>query len=94
VASSSSHEKLRLTLGLTGLWTRFEGHIYSAYEVEHGKPAPDLFLHAAAREGFEPGDCIVIEDSPAGVAAAHAADMRVLHYGQDFTDMRKLPDLL
>src|SRR5689334_5414776 len=42
VASSGTHRKMRLTLGLTGLWEHFEGRIYSAAEVEHGKPAPDL----------------------------------------------------
>ena len=47
VASSGTHEKMRLTLGLTGLYDRFDGRIFSVTEVEHGKPAPDLFLHAA-----------------------------------------------
>jgi beta-phosphoglucomutase-like phosphatase (HAD superfamily) len=54
VASSASIEKMRFTLGHTGLWDRFEGRIFSATEVEHGKPAPDLFLHAAASMGWEP----------------------------------------
>ena len=52
VASSASVEKMRFTLGHTGLWDRFEGRIFSATEVEHGKPAPDLFLHAAAHDGL------------------------------------------
>ena len=56
VASSASHEKMRFTLGHTGLWERFEGRIFSATEVEHGKPAPDLFLHAAAIDGLGAGD--------------------------------------
>ena len=56
VASSASIEKMRFTLGHTGLWDRFEGRIFSATEVEHGKPAPDLFLHAAASMGWEPGE--------------------------------------
>jgi HAD superfamily hydrolase (TIGR01509 family) len=60
VASSASIEKMRFTLGHTGLWERFEGRIFSATEVEHGKPAPDLFLHAAARMGWEPGECAVV----------------------------------
>jgi HAD superfamily hydrolase (TIGR01509 family) len=80
VASSGPHAKMRLTLGMTGLWERFEGRIYSATEVEHGKPAPDLFLHAARQEGFTPEDCVVVEDAPAGVAAGKAAGMRVLAY--------------
>lgn len=94
VASSSGHATLRLTLGLTGLWDRFEGHIYSAADVALGKPAPDLFLHAARSEGHAPDGCVVVEDSPAGVQAGRAAGMRVLHYGVDFTDMRRLPGLL
>ncbi len=44
--------------------------------------------------GFDPADCVVIEDSDAGVEAARAAGMRVLHYGREFTDMRELPRLL
>lgn len=54
VASSGSHEKMRHTLGHTGLYAHFEGRIFSATEVEHGKPAPDLFLHAARRMGSNP----------------------------------------
>ena len=80
VASSGSHEKMRLTLGMTGLWDRFDGRIFSAYDVAHGKPAPDLFLHAAATMGHAPADCTVVEDAPAGVEAALAAGMRVLAY--------------
>lgn len=54
VASSGSHDKMRLTLGITGLYPRFEGSVFSATEVAHGKPAPDLFLHAAQRMGVAP----------------------------------------
>lgn len=75
VASSGSHEKMRLTLGLTGLWDRFVGRIFSADEVQRGKPAPDLFLHAASRMSTSPERCIVVEDSPFGIAAAKAAGM-------------------
>ena len=67
VASSGSHEKMRYTLGKTGLYARFSGRIFSADEVSRGKPAPDLFLHAAARMGVAPADCAVVEDSAAGV---------------------------
>jgi HAD superfamily hydrolase (TIGR01509 family) len=79
VASSSAPERIRLSLQVTGLLPLFE-HIYSASMVERGKPAPDLFLHAAGRLGYQPGDCIVIEDSPAGILAAQAAGMRVLAF--------------
>jgi HAD superfamily hydrolase (TIGR01509 family) len=94
VASSARHARLRLTLGLTGLYERFEGRIFSAEDVARGKPAPDLFLHAASEMGFAPAGCVVVEDSPAGIEAAAAAGMRALHYGTDFTDMRELPGLL
>jgi HAD superfamily hydrolase (TIGR01509 family) len=108
VASSGSHEMLRHTLGLTGLYQRFEGRIFSASEVAEGKPAPDLFLHAAARLGAEPAACAVVEDSRYGVEAARAAGMRAFGYTGGLTpagrlagpgtvlfdDMRRLPDLL
>ena len=80
VASSGAHEKIRTSLETTGLLARFEGRIFSATEVEHGKPAPDLFLHAAAAMGHAPADCVVVEDAPAGVAAGRAAGMTVLAY--------------
>jgi len=80
VASSGGHDKMRLTLGITGLWPRFEGRIFSADEVVEGKPAPDLFLHAARSMGFAPDRCVVVEDSPAGVAAAIAARMPAIGY--------------
>ena len=89
VASSSDPVRLRHSLGLTGLLALFEGRIYSAVEVARGKPFPDLFLHAAARMGFPPHACLVIEDSVPGVTAARAAGMRVLgftgggHWGHD-----------
>ncbi|MFE9695172.1 HAD family hydrolase [Micromonospora sp. NPDC005806] len=108
VASSGTHEKMRHTLGRTGLYPRFEGRIFSATEVAQGKPAPDLFLHAAATMGVPPAACVVVEDSQYGVQAARAAEMRCFGYaggltpahrleGPDtvvFDDMRKLPALL
>jgi HAD superfamily hydrolase (TIGR01509 family) len=108
VASSGSHEKMRFTLGLTGLWDRFVGRIFSVHEVARGKPAPDLFLHAAARMGVEPAACAVVEDSHWGVEAARAAGMRAFGYAGGLTpaaplegagtivfrDMRDLPALL
>ncbi len=107
VASSGEAEKIRLSLGLTGLLPRFEGRVFSATEVARGKPYPDLFLHAARALGAEPAACAVVEDSLPGVEAGRAADMTVLAYadGRDagplaaagarvFADMAELPDLL
>lgn len=108
VASSGSHDKIRRNLGLTGLLPRFEGRIFSADDVRDGKPAPDLFLHAADQMGVDPARCIVVEDSRFGVQAARAAGMRVLGYSGGitpaawlmqegatvFADMRELPKLL
>jgi HAD superfamily hydrolase (TIGR01509 family) len=77
VASSGSHPKMALTLGKTGLLARFDGRIFSSTdpEIARGKPAPDLFLHAAARMGVKPGRCAVVEDSPFGLVAAVEAGM-------------------
>jgi HAD superfamily hydrolase (TIGR01509 family) len=108
IASSGSHEHLRYTLALTGLYERFAGRIFSAEDVVNGKPAPDLFLHAARSLSTSPAACAVVEDSRSGVEAARAAGMRVLAYaggltpaallsGPDttvFADMRELPGLL
>ena len=85
VASSGTHEKMARTLGRTGLWDRFEGRIFSATQVEHGKPAPDLFLFAASRMGVAPSACMVVEDSRAGVAAARAAGMRSVGFAGGLT---------
>jgi HAD superfamily hydrolase (TIGR01509 family) len=108
VASSGSHDKIRYTLGLTGLYERFAGRIFSASEVARGKPAPDLFLYAAAQMGIEPAACAVIEDSQYGIEAARAAGMRAFGFAGGltpadrlrgpgtivFSDMRELPALL
>src|SRR5690606_29309309 len=80
VASSGDHEKMRTTLGITGLWRRFEGRIFSVTEVANPKPAPDIFLHAAKKLNASPADCVVVEDTPTGVASAVAAGMTVLGY--------------
>lgn len=80
VASNGGHDKMRRTLGLTGLYDRFEGRIFSAQDVPRGKPAPDLYLHAAARMGVDPAACVVVEDSPRGVEAALAAGMACLGF--------------
>src|ERR1041385_4349880 len=69
VASSGDHEKMRITLGLTGLLPRFEGKLFSVTEVKNPKPAPDVFLYAAGKCGATPGACVVVEDTPTGVLA-------------------------
>lgn len=92
VASSGSHAKMRRTLGVTGLWPRFAERIFSADEVEHGKPAPDLFLHAASRMGVLPRDCVVVEDSVYGVRAAIAAGMTVYGYAGGLIAVEQLAE--
>jgi HAD superfamily hydrolase (TIGR01509 family) len=85
VASSSGHESLIFKLGLTNLYDRFVGNIFSAEDVEHGKPAPDVFLFAAERMGALPSRCAVIEDSVSGVEAGVAAGMTVFAFGGGVT---------
>ena len=80
VASSSDPARIALTLELTGLSRFFGAHIFSGTEVRHGKPAPDLFLHAASSMGAEPSDCVVVEDAVTGVRAARAAGMPVIGF--------------
>jgi HAD superfamily hydrolase (TIGR01509 family) len=81
VASQGMIEKTRLSLALTGLDRLFaEDVLFSAWSVERGKPFPDLFLHAAATIGVEPGRCAVVEDSVSGATAAVAAGMRAIGY--------------
>ena len=83
VASSGSHEKMRLTLGKCGLYDHFAGKIFSTSEVARGKPHPDIYLHAAeVMGGFAPSRCLVIEDSPTGVTGAVAAGMTVFGYAE------------
>ena len=89
VASNGPREKMRFTLGHTGLLPRFAGRLFSAQDVERPKPAPDLFLHAARTLQAAPADCVVIEDSPTGVAAARAAGMTVYGYAA-MTDPARL----
>jgi len=91
VASSGRFEKMRFTLGATGLLPLVENVLFSAEEVARGKPAPDLFLHAAACMGHAPESCLVIEDSLPGVQAAVAAGMPVIGYaGDPLTDAAAL----
>jgi len=90
VASSGSQAKMRFTLGLTGLYDRFEGRIFSVDEVEHGKPAPDLFLLAARTIGVPPGGCAVVEDTSFGLEAAITAGMRAYGYAGGLTPRHRL----
>ena len=109
VASSGAIEKMKMTLGLTGLWDLFGGKVFSSSMVKRGKPFPDLFLHAALSMNVQPFDCVVVEDSLPGVQAAKAAGMRVFGYvgapyaDRDalgaagaflFKDMKQLPNLV
>jgi D-ribulokinase len=80
IASSSSLERTRASLRIVGYIRLFEPNLFSATEVAHGKPAPDLFLHAAKRMGAAPADCLVIEDSEPGVIAATRAEMTVFGF--------------
>lgn len=107
MGSNGTPEKMQITLGQHGLVDRFRGHLYSGQALGRPKPAPDLYLHAAARLGIAPQDCIVIEDSAAGARAARAAGMRCMGYAPHghadrlanegaipFTRMDDLPRLL
>ena len=80
VASSSSLERIHLSLEVTGLASLFSSNIFSATQVTHGKPAPDLYLFAATRMAVAPEDCVVIEDSALGVTAGRAAGMKVIGF--------------
>jgi len=109
-ASNGMPERVRATLGAAGLLPSFEGRIFTSADVAKPKPAPDLFLHAAASMKAAPAKCVVIEDTPTGVKAGSAAGMRVLGYigsstsdaaaleraGAEavFDDMSRLPALL
>jgi HAD superfamily hydrolase (TIGR01509 family) len=108
IASSGGHDKMRITLGATKLMPYFEGRLFSATEVRHGKPAPDIFLFAAERMGASPARTAVVEDSVNGVLAGCAAGMTVFGFvdltpaeklvaagaAKIFTQMRDLPPLL
>jgi HAD superfamily hydrolase (TIGR01509 family) len=108
IASSGNHDKMRITLGTTGLLPFFEGRIFSAWDVPRGKPAPDVFLFAAKTMGVAPVRAVVIEDSANGVLAGRAAGMTVFGFAglvpvsrlveagahETFEHMRQLPALL
>jgi HAD superfamily hydrolase (TIGR01509 family) len=80
IASSSSPERLVLSLEVLNMTPLFEGRVFSASNVARGKPHPDIFLHAAEQLGIAPGDCIVIEDSVGGVTAGRAAGATVIGF--------------
>lgn len=103
VASNGPHAKMEVTLGSCGLADRFARRIFSAADVDRGKPAPDLFLYAAAALGHDPAACAVVEDSALGIAAARAAGMAAFGFGPaasraagatGFDSMLQLPALL
>jgi beta-phosphoglucomutase-like phosphatase (HAD superfamily) len=109
VASSGRLSKMRMSLEKAGLLDRFDDVLFSAEQVGRGKPAPDLFLYAAATMGVPPGRPVVVEDSVPGVTAGVAAGIRTLAYagntfanrealeragGELFLDMAALPGLL
>ena len=107
VGSNGTPEKMQITLGQHNLIDRFQGHLYSGQALGRPKPAPDLYLHAAAALNVAPADCVVIEDSVAGAMAAQAAGIRCLGYAPQgphprlaatgavlFSDMADLPGLL
>jgi len=107
VASSGPHSKMDISLGITNLKSIFKGRIFSATEVERGKPYPDLFLYAAEKMGVSPESCVVVEDSVFGVRAGISAGMTVLGYAartkpelltaegaSTFLRMEELPDLI
>jgi HAD superfamily hydrolase (TIGR01509 family) len=89
VASSSPRERLDVALQTTGLGHYFE-FIVAGDEVEAGKPAPDLFLAAAAGLGVDPTECVAVEDSPNGITAARAAGMRVVAVDRGYFPVTEL----
>jgi HAD superfamily hydrolase (TIGR01509 family) len=80
LATSSSPVRVTRSLKLTGLYERFEGRIFTASQVARGKPAPDLFLHAAKSLGVAPGKCVVVEDSSVGLQSGLAAGMQAVWF--------------
>jgi HAD superfamily hydrolase (TIGR01509 family) len=91
VASGGTHEKMRFTLGITGLYERFEGRIFSAADVPRGKPAPDIFLYAmSSAPGTAAEQCAVVEDSPFGLQAGLAAGMSVYGFAGGLTPPERL----
>lgn len=96
VASNGKHEKMRMTLAKTNIMPYVQGRVFSFEDVTRGKPAPDLFLHAAATLNIPAEQAIVVEDSLTGIQAAVAAGMRPLGYcppNADGSDNVLLPSM-
>lgn len=102
VASNAPPMKMQLALSVCGLAHHFGENVFSCYDIGAWKPRPDIFLHVARTMNYSPDDCVVIEDSEVGVAAALAAGMKVLRYGlphespevTSFDQMHRLPGLI
>lgn len=93
VASNGPREKIETCLGQVGLLESFAGHIVSAYEVNAWKPAPGIIIEAARVMGLAPEECLLVDDSHAGVQAGLAAGSQVVGYGDtDFGRYRHLPN--
>jgi HAD superfamily hydrolase (TIGR01509 family) len=86
VASSGPVDKIRLNLEVAGLLDKFENKIYSSYEINSWKPEPGIFLHAAKEMGFGVKDCIVIEDSKAGVISGISGGFKVYGFANGFNN--------
>jgi len=86
VASSGPVEKIRLNLEVAGLLDKFEGKIFSSYQINSWKPEPGIFLHAAKEMGFAVKDCIVLEDSKAGVKAGMQGGFKVYGFANGYNN--------
>ncbi|WP_337966118.1 HAD family hydrolase [uncultured Flavobacterium sp.] len=86
VASSGPVDKIRLNLEVAGLLDKFENKIYSSYQINSWKPDPGIFLHAAKEMGFEVKDCIVIEDSKAGVISGTKGGFKVYGFANGYNN--------
>lgn len=82
VASNGPRDKMLLNLSITKLLDKFENRVFSAYDINRWKPDPELFLHAASKMGFAPKECVVIEDSIAGIKAATSGGFDVFGFAK------------
>lgn len=92
VGSSGTPERITRSLTTTKLIDLLDGRLFSGTEVPNGKPAPDLFLHAAQTMGVAPSQCLVVEDSPYGIEAARAAGMAVIGFAGGVIPVERLVD--